>query len=104
MKYIDELIEEYIRLDEMYQEAKKAIEEIKSQMEEIVGEGGSYESSFGVRVKVTPASTTKRFDWKKYIKDHPEAQSGYMVDMTRKAIVRVTVPKQDKTDEYGWEV
>ena len=102
MQKIDELIVEYLKLDDAYQKAKAAIDEIKEQLEELVGEGGAYESADGVKVKVTPASTSKRFDWKSYIKDHPEAQSGYMVDTTRKASVRITAPKTEQLDEYGW--
>lgn len=104
MKAIDELIEEYLKLDDEYQHAKAAIDEIKSQLEQLVGEGGAYESPDGVKVKVTPSSVSKRFDWKRYIKDHPEAQTDYMVKTTRKASVRITSPKTEKTDEYGWEV
>lgn len=103
MQNIDELIEEYINLDDMYQKAKAAMDNIKSKLESLIGEGGSYESPNGVKVKVTPASVSKRFDWKSYIKDHPEAQAEYMVDTMRKTTVRVTIPKKEELDEWGWE-
>ena len=102
MQKIDELIEEYLKLDDKYQKAKADMDVIKTQLEMLVGEGGSYEGLDGAKVKVTPASTSKRFDWKRYIKDHPEAQDGYMVKTTRKASVRITAPKIERLDEYGW--
>ncbi len=102
MQKIDELIAEYLSQEEIYSKAKAEMDAIKTQLEMLVGEGGSYQSLDGAKVKVTPASTSKRFDWKKYIKDHPEAQDGYMVKTMRKASVRITAPKIERLDEYGW--
>ena len=102
-KEIDACVGRYLECKGRLDAAKEELDGIKAELIELVGEGGAHETPEGVKVKVTPPSVNERFDWKSYLKDHPDAQRGYMVESRRAASVRVTEPKAEKLDEYGWD-
>ena len=102
---LDAALELYLQAKRTKNAADDALKQRAEKLMELVRleEGGVYENGNGVRAKYTPESTNLRFDYKGYLKAHPDAKEGYMVESTRKASVRVTEPKADETDEWGWE-
>lgn len=94
----------YLDLKQAADEAKQAFEEQKEKLMQIVKSvGGAHETPDGVKCKYTPESVNERFDWKNYLKNNPQARDGYMVKSVRKESLRVTEPKAEDLDEYGWE-
>lgn len=103
MAHIDDIVGCYLDCKHKIDDMNKILDGYRDALVELIGEGGAHTTPNGVKVKITPPSVTKRFDWKKYIGDHPEVKSGYMVDVKRKGMVRVTEPKKEDLDEFGWE-
>ena len=103
MTDLDKAIADYIDCKHRLEAVQAELDGHKAVLVDLVGEGGAHTTPAGVKVKVTPAATSQRFDWKRYLVDHPGAKRGYMVETKRKPILYVTEPKQEELDEYGWE-
>ena len=103
MNEIEEAVAAYLDCKRRLANAKEEMEAHTERLMALVkGVGGAFETRAGVKLKYTPATVNERFDWKRYLKDHPGAKAGYMAASPRKESLRVTEPKEAAAGGEEW--